>query len=72
LSAESLEILPISGAQFRTATRFADQYALGLRLRARMFHIGAYATGASTFVIQSIIAAIYALLRPSEKSSLGW
>jgi len=40
LSAESLEILPISGAQFRTAARFADQYALGLRVRARMFHIG--------------------------------
>jgi predicted nucleic acid-binding protein len=31
LSAESFEILPISGAQFRTAARFADQYALGLR-----------------------------------------
>jgi uncharacterized protein len=31
LSAESFEILPISGAQFRIAARFADQYALGLR-----------------------------------------
>jgi predicted nucleic acid-binding protein len=31
LSTESFEILPISGAQFRTAARFADQYALGLR-----------------------------------------
>lgn len=31
LTAESFGILPISGAEFRTATRFADQYALGLR-----------------------------------------
>jgi uncharacterized protein len=31
LKADSFTILPISGAQFRTAARFADQYALGLR-----------------------------------------
>ena len=31
LSADSLAVLPISGSQFRTAARFADQYALGLR-----------------------------------------
>jgi hypothetical protein len=31
LSAESFEILPISGAQFCIAARFADQYVLGLR-----------------------------------------
>jgi predicted nucleic acid-binding protein len=31
LSAESFDILPVSGSQFRTAARFADQYALGLR-----------------------------------------
>jgi hypothetical protein len=31
LSAASFEILPISGAEFRAAARFADQYALGLR-----------------------------------------
>jgi predicted nucleic acid-binding protein len=31
LKADSFAILPISGAQFRTAARFADQYALGLR-----------------------------------------
>jgi predicted nucleic acid-binding protein len=31
LSADSFVILPISGAQFRTAARFADQYLLGLR-----------------------------------------
>jgi uncharacterized protein len=31
LSADSLTVLPISGLQFRTAARFADQYALGLR-----------------------------------------
>jgi predicted nucleic acid-binding protein len=29
--AESLAILPISGLHFRTAARFADQHALGLR-----------------------------------------
>jgi uncharacterized protein len=28
---ESFALLPISGLQFRTAARFADQYALGLR-----------------------------------------
>ncbi|MCU4160736.1 type II toxin-antitoxin system VapC family toxin [Acidiphilium sp. AL] len=31
LSQESFMILPVSGAQFRTATRFADQHGLGLR-----------------------------------------
>lgn len=31
LVAESFGTLPISVAQFRTAARFADQYALGLR-----------------------------------------
>jgi uncharacterized protein len=31
LSADSLTVLPVSGLQFRTAARFADQYALGLR-----------------------------------------
>lgn len=31
LSADSFAILPISGVQFRTAARFADQYGLGLR-----------------------------------------
>lgn len=31
LAAESFTTFPISGAHFRTAARFADQYALGLR-----------------------------------------
>ena len=31
LSADSFIILTVSGLQFRTAARFADQYALGLR-----------------------------------------
>jgi uncharacterized protein len=31
LYAESLAVLPISGLHFRTAARFADQHALGLR-----------------------------------------
>jgi predicted nucleic acid-binding protein len=31
LSANSVIVLPIPGLQFRTAARFADQYALGLR-----------------------------------------
>lgn len=31
LSSDSFTMLPISGAQFRTAARFADQHALGLR-----------------------------------------
>jgi predicted nucleic acid-binding protein len=31
LSADSLTILPVSGLQFGTAARFADQYALALR-----------------------------------------
>jgi predicted nucleic acid-binding protein len=31
LSTESFTILPISGVQFHTAARFADQLALGLR-----------------------------------------
>ena len=31
LTSESFAILPISAAQFRTAARFADQYAFGLR-----------------------------------------
>ena len=31
LSADSFTILPGTGLQFRTAARFADQYALGLR-----------------------------------------
>jgi predicted nucleic acid-binding protein len=31
LSADSFTVLPISGTQFRTAARFADQYGLGLR-----------------------------------------
>ncbi len=31
LSADSFAVLPVSGLQFRTAARFADQYALGLR-----------------------------------------
>jgi uncharacterized protein len=31
LTADSFAVLPISGSQFRTAARFADQYALGLR-----------------------------------------
>ncbi len=31
LSADSLAILPVSRLQFRTAARFADQYALALR-----------------------------------------
>ena len=31
MSAENFSRLPISGAQFRTAARFADQHALGLR-----------------------------------------
>ena len=30
MSAETFTRLPISGAQFRTAERFADQHALGL------------------------------------------
>ena len=31
MSAETFTVLPISAAQFRTAARFADQHALGLR-----------------------------------------
>ena len=31
LLAESFTLLPIGGQQFRTAARYADQYALGLR-----------------------------------------
>ena len=31
MSAETFTVLPISGTQFRTAARFADQHALGLR-----------------------------------------
>ena len=31
LMAESLTILPVSGSQFRTAARFVDHHALGLR-----------------------------------------
>jgi uncharacterized protein len=31
LCAESFAVLPISGLHFRTAARFADQHALGLR-----------------------------------------
>lgn len=31
LNAESLTVLPIAASQFRTAARFADQHALGLR-----------------------------------------
>ena len=31
MSAETFTVLPISGAQFRTAARFADQHALGVR-----------------------------------------
>ncbi len=31
LTADSFMILPIQASQFRTAARFADQYALGLR-----------------------------------------
>ena len=31
LAAESFGIIPLSGAHFRTAAGFADQYALGLR-----------------------------------------
>src|SRR6185437_10666203 len=31
MSAETFTRLPISGAQFRTAARFADQHAIGLR-----------------------------------------
>lgn len=31
LCAESVATLPVSGGQFRTAARFADQHALGLR-----------------------------------------
>jgi len=31
LSADSLAMVPVSGLQFRTAARFADHYALGLR-----------------------------------------
>lgn len=31
LADESFAILPVSGSQFRTAARFADNYALGLR-----------------------------------------
>ena len=32
MSAETFTVLPISGAEFRTAARFADQHALGLRV----------------------------------------
>lgn len=31
LTRESFTLLPVSGLQFRTAARFAEQYALGLR-----------------------------------------
>ena len=31
LAADSFTILPVSGLQFRTAARFADQYVLGVR-----------------------------------------
>ena len=31
LIAESFTVLSVTGAQFRAAARFADQYALGLR-----------------------------------------
>ena len=31
MSAETFALLPISGEQFRTAARFADQHGLGLR-----------------------------------------
>ena len=34
LTSESFAILPISAAQFRTAARFADQHAFGLRADA--------------------------------------
>ena len=35
MSAETFTVLPISGAQFRAAARFADQHALGLRAGGR-------------------------------------
>lgn len=31
LSSDNFNVLPVSGSHFRTAARFADQYALGLR-----------------------------------------
>ena len=31
MRSETFTVLPVSGAQFRTAARFADQHALGLR-----------------------------------------
>lgn len=31
LAVDSFTLLPVTGLQFRTAARFADQYALGLR-----------------------------------------
>ena len=31
MSAETFTVLPVSAAQFRTAARFADKHALGLR-----------------------------------------
>ncbi len=31
LSAESFTIVPVTGPQFRTAARFVDQHAIGLR-----------------------------------------
>jgi predicted nucleic acid-binding protein len=45
--AESLAILPVSGLHFRTAARFADQYALGLRA-ADALHLAVCADNGAT------------------------
>jgi uncharacterized protein len=56
LAAESLTVLPVTGAHFRAAARFADQHRLGLRAGDALHLAIASEQGATTHTLDQRLA----------------
>ena len=56
LSADTLTIVPVQGVHFRTAARFADQYALGLRAGDALHLAIAADQGATLCTLDQLLA----------------
>jgi predicted nucleic acid-binding protein len=57
LLAESFAVLPVTGAQFRAAAKFVDQYALGLRAGDALHLAIASHHGATVHTLDTRLAA---------------
>jgi len=56
LVAESFSVLPVTGREFRTAAKFADQHSLGLRAGDALHLAAASAQGATVYTLDQRLA----------------